>query len=57
MYQRRICMKIRERVNLAAGIIFTLATGTLLHFTYEWSGEKLLVGAFSAARDRVRCRV
>lgn len=33
-------MKIRERVNLAAGILFTLIIGTLLHFTYEWSRGK-----------------
>ena len=35
-------MKIRERINLAAGILFTLIIGTLLHFTYEWSGKTLL---------------
>lgn len=35
-------MKIRERVNLAAGILFTLIIGTLLHFTYGWSGGQPL---------------
>ena len=46
-------MKIRERINLAAGIIFTLATGTLLHFTYEWSGENPFVALYSPVSESV----
>lgn len=33
------------------GVIFTLILGTLLHFTYEWSGENPLVGIFSAVNE------
>lgn len=33
------------------GIIFTLIMGTLLHFTYEWSGENPIVGLFSAVNE------
>lgn len=31
--------------------IFTIILGTILHFTYEWSNENLLVGAFSAVNE------
>lgn len=34
-----------------AGIIFTLILGTLLHFTYTWSGENPLVAIFSAVNE------
>lgn len=33
------------------GFLFTGAAGTLLHFTYRWSGENLFVGAFSAVNE------
>lgn len=33
------------------GIVFTLIVGTLLHFTYEWSGENGIVGIFSAVNE------
>lgn len=33
------------------GIIFTLITGTLLHFTYEWSGNNHIVGYLSAVNE------
>lgn len=46
-------MKIRERINLAAGIIFTLTTGTLLHFTYKWSGENPFVALYSPVSESV----
>ncbi len=36
-----------------AGFVFTVIVGTLLHFTYEWSGESALVGAFSAVNESV----
>lgn len=32
-------------------IIFSLIVGTLLHFTYEWSGENAIVGLFSAVNE------
>lgn len=32
-------------------IIFTLITGILLHFTYEWSGNNQIVGTFSAVNE------
>ena len=46
-------MKIRERINLAAGILFTLIIGTLLHFTYEWSGENPFVALYSPVNESV----
>ncbi|MEG0780501.1 MAG: DUF6512 family protein [Oscillospiraceae bacterium] len=33
------------------GALFTLLAGTLLHFTYEWSGKNPLVGSFSATNE------
>jgi hypothetical protein len=33
------------------GAIFTVIVGSLLHFTYEWSGENPLVGIFSAVNE------
>jgi len=33
------------------GIFFTLIIGTLLHFTYEWSGNNPTVGFFSAVNE------
>ena len=34
-------------------ILFSLILGTLLHFTYEWFGENLFVGSFSAVNESV----
>ncbi len=34
-----------------AGIFFTLITGTLLHFVYEWSGNNRIAGLFSAVNE------
>lgn len=34
-----------------AGGLFTIILGVLLHFTYEWSGEKAWVGVFSAVSE------
>ena len=34
-------------------ILFSLILGTLLHFTYEWSGNNLFVGSFSAVNESV----
>ena len=39
-----------RRWELAAFLI-TCALGSLLHFTYEWSGENPIVGAFSAVNE------
>lgn len=36
-----------------AGYAFTLATGTLLHFAYRWSGENPAVAVFSAVNESV----
>lgn len=35
------------------GIIFTFITGTLLHFTYEWSGNNHIVGYLSAVNESI----
>ena len=32
-------------------VIVCIILGTLLHFTYEWSGENMLVGLFSAVNE------
>ena len=40
------------RWELSAAL-FTAVLGTLLHFTYQWSGELPLVGAFSAVNESV----
>lgn len=34
-----------------AGFLFTAALGTLLHFTYDWSGQATLAAAFSAVNE------
>ncbi|MGE4483698.1 MAG: DUF6512 family protein [Oscillospiraceae bacterium] len=36
-----------------AGVIFTLILGTLLHFTYDFSGQNAAVGIFSAVNESV----
>lgn len=33
------------------GVIFTFLAGTLLHFTYEWSGNNFWVGLFSPVNE------
>lgn len=35
------------------GIIFSLIVGTLIHYTYEWSGNCTFVGLFSAVNESV----
>ncbi len=35
------------------GLIFTLLVGTLLHFTWEWSGRNHIVAVFSAVNESV----
>lgn len=34
-----------------ASAIFVIILGTILHFTFEWSGENIIVGAFSAVNE------
>lgn len=36
---------------LISGIILTIILGTLLHFTFEWSGNNPIVGIFSAVNE------
>ena len=36
-----------------AGMIFIIILGTLLHFTFEWSGFQEIVGVFSAVNESV----
>lgn len=35
------------------GIVFIIMLGSLLHFTFEWSGNNPVVGAFSAVNESV----
>lgn len=39
--------------NTIYGILFTIALGTLLHFTYDFSGKNPIIGAFSAVNESV----
>ena len=34
-------------------IVFSLIVGTLLHFTYQWSGENKFIASFSAVNESV----
>ena len=36
-----------------AGFLFTSVMGTLLHFLYEWTGENVVVGLFSAVNESI----
>jgi hypothetical protein len=36
-----------------AGTIFIITLGTILHFTFEWSGNQPIVGIFSAVNESV----
>jgi hypothetical protein len=35
------------------GTVFIIILGSLLHFTFEWSGNQLVVGVFSAVNESV----
>jgi len=35
------------------GIIFIIVFGSILHFTFEWSGRQAVVGVFSAVNESV----
>ena len=34
-------------------ILYSLILGTILHFTYEWSGKSVLIGPFSAVNESI----
>jgi hypothetical protein len=36
-----------------AGIVFIIILGSILHFTFEWSGGQAVVGVFSAVNESV----
>lgn len=44
-----------DKVNLKKwriiAILFCLVVGTLLHFTYRWSSQNVLIGGFSAVNE------
>lgn len=46
-------LAVKQKKLQTFGFLFTIVIGTLLHFTYEWSGENALVGAFSAVNESV----
>jgi hypothetical protein len=37
----------------SAGIVFIIVFGSILHFTFEWSGSQAIVGVFSAVNESV----
>ena len=43
--------KIKIRNYQIFSTIFVFALGTLLHFTYDWSGQNQIIGAFSAVNE------
>ena len=45
--------KLLIRKLSIAGAIFALILGTLLHFTYHWSGNNIIVGLFSPINESV----
>ena len=42
---------MKYKKSQIAGFVFTVVIGTLLHFVYEWSGEKSIVGLFGAVNE------
>lgn len=40
-----------DRRWAALGFVWTISLGSALHFTYDWSGDSLLVGLFSAVNE------
>ncbi len=46
-------MLSKREINfyLFAGFVFTSVFGTILHFLFEWSGENLIIAAFSATNE------
>ena len=41
------------KYNTIIGIIFVLATGTLAHFFYQWSGKNRIVGLFTPINESI----
>jgi hypothetical protein len=37
----------------SAGIVFIIVFGSVLHFTFDWSGHQAVVGVFSAVNESV----
>ena len=53
---RKVFDKVKSGKLIKAQLVvtlFSLILGTLLHFTYEWSGGNLFVGSFSAVNESV----
>ncbi len=53
---KKVLDKVKKSKLIKAqliAILFSLILGTLLHFTYEWSGKNLFVGSFSAVNESV----
>jgi hypothetical protein len=48
-------MDERKRILFyeSAGIVFIIVFGSILHFTFEWSGSQTIVGVFSAVNESV----
>lgn len=47
-------MKTNKLILAQIGaIVFSLILGTLLHFTYEWSGQNAIIGSFSAVNESI----
>jgi len=42
-------MNIKKWRNIS--VIFSLILGTLLHFTYKWSGQNIFIGAISSVNE------
>lgn len=47
-----ISMKLIKKYTII-GTIFVLLTGTLAHFSYEWSGDNYIVGLFTPVNESV----
>ncbi len=47
-----ICVK-NKKIIFIIGFLWTAVLGTLLHFTYEWSGQNSFVGLFSAVNESI----
>ncbi len=48
-------MDERKRILFyeSTGIVFIIVFGSVLHFTFEWSGHQAAVGVFSAVNGSV----
>ena len=52
-----ICVNASDRksvlVHELIGMVFIIILGSILHFTFEWSGNQPIVGVFSAVNESV----